>query len=81
MRRAQFVCWCLTWYCTVCLLRYSGGTSWISPDSFSSKIGGGWSFGGETTVKSPSRDSLKSESFTLFFDGEGSTRGKPYQSG
>ena len=33
------------------------------------------------TVKSPSRDSLKSESFTLFFDGDGSARGKPSQSG
>ena len=45
-----------------------GGTSWISPASSSSRIGGGWSVGGEMTVKkSSSKDSLKRESFTLWW--------------
>ena len=33
------------------------------------------------TVKSSSKGSLNKESFTLFFDGDGSARGKPSQSG
>ena len=33
----------------------------------------------EMTVKSSSKDSLKRDSFTLFFDGDGSAKGKPSQ--
>ena len=56
VRRAQFVRWCLAGYRAVHFL----GTSWISPDSSSSSIGGGWSLGGETVRwrGSPSRSSL-----------------------